>query len=137
MTKQQPRLEALLKVMSRSRKHRQSPGSIYVHSVIVVVLSQVSWRNIYELTQVITCLCCPFLSAITLTSLCNVYLYSHIFHCSRSEDHIFFLFLHVMRTPIYRCWSKILCGTIHTPAYDLEVKVTDLEIYIKVLLQSF
>ena len=28
----------------------------------------------------------------------------------------------------YRCWSKILIYTIHTPAYDLEVKVTDVEI---------
>ena len=28
----------------------------------------------------------------------------------------------------YRCWSKILWSTIHTPANDLEVKVTDLEI---------
>ena len=37
----------------------------------------------------------------------------------------------------YRYWSKILCGTIPAPAYDLEVKVTDLEIYVKVLLQSF
>ena len=37
----------------------------------------------------------------------------------------------------YRCWSKILLSTIHTPAYDLEVKVTDLEISVKVLRQSF
>ena len=37
----------------------------------------------------------------------------------------------------YRNWSKILFGTIPTPAYDLEVKVTDLEIYVKVLRQSF
>ena len=36
----------------------------------------------------------------------------------------------------YRYWSKILFGTIPTPAYDLEVKVTDLEIYVKVLHQS-
>ena len=28
----------------------------------------------------------------------------------------------------YRCWSKILLSTIHTSAYDLEVKVTNLEI---------
>ena len=28
-------------------------------------------------------------------------------------------------------------ATIHTPAYDLEVKVLDLEIYVKVLHQSF
>ena len=28
----------------------------------------------------------------------------------------------------YRCWSKILLSTIHAPAHDLEVKVTDLEI---------
>ena len=28
----------------------------------------------------------------------------------------------------YRCWSKILFSTIHTPAYDLAVKFTDLEI---------
>ena len=28
-------------------------------------------------------------------------------------------------------------GSIPTPAYDLEVKVTDLEIYVKVLLLSF
>ena len=28
----------------------------------------------------------------------------------------------------YRCWSKILLSPIHTPAYDLEVKVTDLQI---------
>ena len=26
-----------------------------------------------------------------------------------------------------RCWSKLLLSTIHTPANDLEVKVTDLE----------
>ena len=41
----------------------------------------------------------------------------------------------------YRCWSKILFSTIHSPAYDLEVKVMDLEIYInknvKVIGQSF
>ena len=36
----------------------------------------------------------------------------------------------------YRYWSKILLGT-PTPAYDLEVKVTDLENYAKVLCQSF
>ena len=35
------------------------------------------------------------------------------------------------------CWSKILFGTIPTPAYGLKVKATDLEIYIKVLLLSF
>ena len=28
----------------------------------------------------------------------------------------------------YRCWSKTLLSFIYTPAYDLEVKVTDLEI---------
>ena len=33
----------------------------------------------------------------------------------------------------YRYLSKILFGTIPTPAYDLEVKVMDLEIYVKVL----
>ena len=27
-----------------------------------------------------------------------------------------------------RYWSKILCGTIHTPIHDLKVKVTDLEL---------
>ena len=32
----------------------------------------------------------------------------------------------------YRYWSNILFSTIPTPAYDLEVKVTDLEIYVKV-----
>ena len=37
----------------------------------------------------------------------------------------------------YRYWSKILFGTIPTPAYDLEVTVTDIEIYVKVLRQSF
>ena len=37
----------------------------------------------------------------------------------------------------YRYWSKILFDIIPTPAYDLEVKVTDLEIYVKVLHQSF
>ena len=30
-------------------------------------------------------------------------------------------------------WSKILFGIIPTPAYDLQVKVLDLEIYVKVL----
>ena len=35
----------------------------------------------------------------------------------------------------YRCWSKILLSTIHTPADDPEVKVTDF--YVKVLCQSF
>ena len=33
--------------------------------------------------------------------------------------------------------SKILFGPIPTPAYDLEVKVTDIEIYVKVLHRSF
>ena len=28
----------------------------------------------------------------------------------------------------YRYWSKILFSTIFAPAYDLEVKVTDIEI---------
>ena len=37
----------------------------------------------------------------------------------------------------YRYWSKNLFGTIPTPAYDLEVKVTDLEIYVKVLRLRF
>ena len=37
----------------------------------------------------------------------------------------------------YRYWSKILFGTIPIPAYDLEVKVTDFKIYVKVLYQSF
>ena len=32
-----------------------------------------------------------------------------------------------------RYWFKILFGTTHTPAYDLKVKVKDLEIYDKVL----
>ena len=30
----------------------------------------------------------------------------------------------------YRYWSKILLGTIPDPAYDLEVKVIDLQIYV-------
>ena len=30
-------------------------------------------------------------------------------------------------------WSKILFGTTLTPAYDLQVKVTHLEIYVEVL----
>ena len=34
----------------------------------------------------------------------------------------------------YRHLSKILFSLIPTPAYDLEVKVTDLEIYAKVLV---
>ena len=33
----------------------------------------------------------------------------------------------------YRCWSKILLSTVHTPAQDLEVKVTHTEIYFNVL----
>ena len=37
----------------------------------------------------------------------------------------------------YRYWSKILLGTIPNPAYDLQVKVTDLEIHDKVLRLSF
>ena len=37
----------------------------------------------------------------------------------------------------YRYWSKILFDTIPTPAYDLEVKVTELKIYVKVLCLSF
>ena len=37
----------------------------------------------------------------------------------------------------YRYWSKILFGNILTSAYNLEVKVTDLEIYVKVLHQTF
>ena len=28
----------------------------------------------------------------------------------------------------YRCWSKASLSTVNTPAHDLEVKVTDLEI---------
>ena len=36
----------------------------------------------------------------------------------------------------YRCWSKLLLSSIHTPAYDLEAKVTNL-FYVKVLRQSF
>ena len=36
-----------------------------------------------------------------------------------------------------RYWSKILFGTTPTPVYDLKVKVTDLEIYVKVLCKSF
>ena len=37
----------------------------------------------------------------------------------------------------YRYWSKILFRTIPTSTNDLEVKVTDLEIYVKVLHQTF
>ena len=37
---------------------------------------------------------------------------------------------------VYTYWSKISLGTIPTP-YDVEVKVTDLDIYDKVLRQSF
>ena len=37
----------------------------------------------------------------------------------------------------YRYWSKILFSKIPTPAYDLEVKVTDFEIYVQVLHLSF
>ena len=37
----------------------------------------------------------------------------------------------------YRYWFKRLFGTIPTPASELEVKVTDLEIYVKVLRQCF
>ena len=37
----------------------------------------------------------------------------------------------------YGYWFKILFGTIPSPAYDLEVKVTDLEIYVKILRLSF
>ena len=37
----------------------------------------------------------------------------------------------------YRYWFKILFGTIPIPAYDLEFKVTDSEIYVKVWRQSF
>ena len=37
----------------------------------------------------------------------------------------------------YSYWSKILFGTSRTPVYDLEVKVTDIEIYVKILRQSF
>ena len=36
-----------------------------------------------------------------------------------------------------RYWSKILFGTTPNLAYDLKVKVTDLEIYVKVLCYSF
>ena len=36
-----------------------------------------------------------------------------------------------------RYWSIIFFGTTPTPAYDLEVKVMYLEIYVKVLHQSF
>ena len=34
-------------------------------------------------------------------------------------------------------WSKILFSTIHTSAYDLEGKVMDMEIYVKMFRQSF
>ena len=34
-----------------------------------------------------------------------------------------------------RYWSKLLFDTTPTPAYDLKVKVTDLEIYVKILLK--
>ena len=37
----------------------------------------------------------------------------------------------------YRYWSKILFGIIPNPAYDLQVKVTHLEIYAKVLRLTF
>ena len=36
----------------------------------------------------------------------------------------------------YKYWSKILFDTISTPAYDLEAKLMDLEIYVKVLHQT-
>ena len=39
----------------------------------------------------------------------------------------------------YDCkyWSKILCSTILTPAYGLEVKVTDLEILCLSFVSKF
>ena len=36
-----------------------------------------------------------------------------------------------------RYWSKVLCCTIMIPLNDLEVKVTDLEIYVKVFVKAF
>ena len=49
---------------------------------------------------------------------------------SKSLHRFYFTFWHD-----YRCWSKILFSTIPIPAYDLEVKVTDLEICVEVLRQ--
>ena len=37
----------------------------------------------------------------------------------------------------YRYWCKILFDTIPTPAYDLDVKVTDSEIYVKSFASKF
>ena len=37
----------------------------------------------------------------------------------------------------YRYWSKNLFSSILTPAKELDVKVTDLKFYVKVLRQSF
>ena len=37
----------------------------------------------------------------------------------------------------YWYWSKILLATIPTPTYDLEVKVTDLEIMLKFCIKVF
>ena len=53
-----------------------------------------------------------------------------------------FLFLNPCMDLLYiwhdnRYWSKIIFGTIPITAYDLEVKVSDLETYVKVLHQSF
>ena len=37
----------------------------------------------------------------------------------------------------YRCWSKILLSTIHTPAHDLEVKVTLRNFMLKFCVKVF
>ena len=37
----------------------------------------------------------------------------------------------------YRCWSKILLSPIHTPAYDIEVKVRGLEILCLSFVSKF
>ena len=36
-----------------------------------------------------------------------------------------------------RYWSKILFGTTSIPAFDLKVKVTDFEIYVKIFVKVF
>ena len=62
--------------------------------------------------------CTPQVSALTKMLKFYVKVYKTLYFLNSEMDFVYIWY-------DYGCWSKFFLGTIHTPAYDLEVKVTD------------
>ena len=76
----------------------------------------------------------PALAAVALTKMLKLYIkvFKTLYFLSPQMDLVYTWY-------DYRCWSKILLSTIHIPAYDLEVKVTNLKLNVfhKFEIKSF